>query len=376
MVEHPEASPIADLYERRDAIDLEISRRLARFDADRGCLDEGCPDTVSWLKTRCRRSTGAAVEAVTVARRLPELPKVQEALESGQIGFQHAAVIAESAEKLGSASLLNHQEELVGRAEDVDPARFRQEVKKVELKVDSERMAKEAEWAYRSRYLRLRTWRDGRVKLDGLLDAEGGAFVRTALDAALGPRSKDESRSDDQRRADAFVDVARRALDGRSFGETGRQRPHVNVTVELETLARLRDQPGSIAHAGPALYDAIERHLCDAALCFTVLHQGEVMLAGREHRTFSGPLRRALSLRKRHCEFPGCDRPAEWCEGHHLVPWILGGRTLPGEGCLLCTFHHRLVHEGGWRVERHAEEIVAISPHGERHRSAKAPPAA
>ncbi|HKT82783.1 MAG TPA: DUF222 domain-containing protein [Solirubrobacterales bacterium] len=373
---HSEAAQIASLYERRDAIDLDISRRLARFDAERGYLEDGCPDTASWLKIHCRRSTATALEAVSVARRLPELPKVEEAVTSGQIGFQHAAVIAESADKLGAASLLDHQEELVGRAAEVDPTRLRQEVKKVEIQVDAERMAKEAEWAYRSRCLKLQTWRDGRVKVDGLLDAEGGAIVKKALDAAMGPRSKSDSRSEDQRRADGFVDVARRALDGRKLGETGCQRPHVNVTVELETLAALRDEPGSMAHAGPALYETIERHLCDAALCFTVLHDGEVLLAGREQRTFSGPLRRALSLKKRHCEFPLCDRPAEWCEGHHLLPWILGGKTLPADGCLLCPFHHRLVHEGGWQVARDGDEIVAISPDGERHRSAKAPPAA
>lgn len=373
---HPEAAELVALYERRDAIDLEISRRLARFDADRGYLEEGCPDTIAWLKSVCRRSTASAVEALSVARRLPELPQVEQAVASGKIGFQHAAVIAESAEKLGAVALLDHQDELVAKAEVVDPNRLRHDVRRVELQVDAARMAKEAEWAYRSRCLRLQTWRDGRVKLDGLLDAEGGAIVKTALDAALGPRAKDEPRSEDQRRADAFVDVVRRALDGRQLGETGRQRPHLNVTVELETLIGLRNDPGSIVHAGPALYETIERHLCDAALCFTVVHEGEVLMSGREQRTFSGPRRRALTIRHGHCEFPGCDRPAQWCEGHHLLPWILGKRTVPAEGCLLCVFHHRLVHEGGWRVVREAGEIVAISPDGERHRSAKAPPAA
>lgn len=373
---HPEAAELVALYERRDAIDLEISRRLARFDADRGYLEEGCPDTIAWLKSVCRRSTASAVEALSVARRLPELPQVEQAVASGKIGFQHAAVIAESAEKLGAAALLDHQDELVAKAEEVDPNRLRHDLRRVELQVDAARMAKEAEWAYRSRCLRLQTWRDGRVKLDGLLDAEGGAIVKTALDAALGPRAKDEPRSEDQRRADAFVDVVRRALDGRQLGETGRQRPHLNVTVELETLIGLRNDPGSIVHAGPALYETIERHLCDAALCFTVVHEGEVLMSGREQRTFSGPRRRALTIRHGHCEFPGCDRPAQWCEGHHLLPWILGKRTVPAEGCLLCVFHHRLVHEGGWRVVREAGEIVAISPDGERHRSAKAPPAA
>lgn len=46
-------------------------------------------------------------------------------------------------------------------------------------------------------------------------------------------------------------------------------------------------------------------------------------------------------------------------------------------GALLCGFHHRLVHEGGWRVERDEKgELVGCKPDGTRYRSGPAPPAA
>jgi hypothetical protein len=37
---------------------------------------------------------------------------------------------------------------------------------------------------------------------------------------------------------------------------------------------------------------------------------------GRQRRLITGPLRRALVLRDRGCAFPGCDRPARWCDAH------------------------------------------------------------
>src|SRR5438552_1185127 len=109
----------------------------ARRRPDRDPLPPGQARPPPRLGTGTLRTTEAAMEVMSVARRLPELPAVEKAVESGEIGFQHAAVIAESAEKLGSESLLDRQAELVEKAEAVDPARFRQEVKRVEQEVDA-----------------------------------------------------------------------------------------------------------------------------------------------------------------------------------------------------------------------------------------------
>jgi hypothetical protein len=360
-----------------DALALRRARLVNRLDAGRWYERDGCVNTVAWLKLRCRLSTAAAMEVLNVAKRLPELPQVEAAVEQGALGFQHAAVIAESADKVGSDSLLEHQQELVQRAESSDPSALRQEVRRVEHQVDRERMLRQAEWAHQSRYLHVNTQADGRVRVDGLLDSEGGAVLRTALDAAMDPGSHQDDRSHRQRRADALVDVARRCLEGRKLGETGGQRPHLNVTVELETLLGLRDNPGSIDGVGPVALETIERHLCDASVSMTALLNREVVMAGRERRSYSPQLKRALAGRQRSCQFPiPCDRPVSWCEGHHLFGWLFGGKTTPDNGLLVCGAHHRLVHEGGWRVEREGGGWVVIAPDGTRYRSVKAPPAA
>ena len=48
---------------------------------------------------------------------------------------------------------------------------------------------------------------------------------------------------------------------------------------------------------------------------------------GRSQRTIAGAKRRALVARDKHCQWPGCERPASWCDGHHIVHWIDGGET-------------------------------------------------
>ena len=59
----------------------------------------------------------------------------------------------------------------------------------------------------------------------------------------------------------------------------------------------------------------------------------------------------SLVLRDLGCRFPGCDRPADWCEGHHVVHWEDGGPTGLANLVLLCSKHHHLVHLKPWRVK-------------------------
>lgn len=64
---------------------------------------------------------------------------------------------------------------------------------------------------------------------------------------------------------------------------------------------------------------------------------------GRARRLFTGAVRIALDLRDGGCAFPGCEQPTHHCEGHHIIPWWLGGETNLDNGVLLCRYHHTLV---------------------------------
>jgi hypothetical protein len=95
--------------------------------------------------------------------------------------------------------------------------------------------------------------------------------------------------------------------------------------------------------------ESARRVSCDAGLV-RVAHgsDGAVLDVGRRTRRVPGALRRALEVRDRGCRFPGCG--LRFTDAHHVRHWADGGATSLDNCLLLCRHHHRLVHEGAWRV--------------------------
>jgi len=163
--------------------------------------------------------------------------------------------------------------------------------------------------------------------------------------SALG--TQPDLRSAAARRADALTDICRRVLDTGELPDNGGEKPHLVVTLSWQ---QLRDQIGhGLLDTGDLLTPATMRRLaCDAVIIPAVLGgDGQVLDVGRARRLIDGPLRRALVLRDKGCAFPGCDRPARWCHGHHIRSWADGGETSLTNSALLCGFHHREIHHGG-----------------------------
>ena len=93
---------------------------------------------------------------------------------------------------------------------------------------------------------------------------------------------------------------------------------------------------------------------------------GSVLDIGRRTRTIPPALRRALEVRDQGCRFPGCG--LRFTDAHHLEHWADGGETSLANTLLLCRHHHRLVHEGGWRVTWWGEgRPVFVDPRGGEH---------
>ena len=55
--------------------------------------------------------------------------------------------------------------------------------------------------------------------------------------------------------------------------------------------------------------------------------------------------------RDKGCRFPGCTNK-RFVDAHHIKHWSASGETGLGNLMLLCGRHHRLVHEGGYRIEK------------------------
>jgi HNH endonuclease len=97
---------------------------------------------------------------------------------------------------------------------------------------------------------------------------------------------------------------------------------------------------------------------------------GRPLSVGRRTRTVPPALARALRSRDGGCRFPGCTE-RRFVDAHHIEHWAHGGRTELGNLVQLCRRHHRLLHEGGYRLERGSKSaLVFRRPDGQRIRAA------
>lgn len=107
-------------------------------------------------------------------------------------------------------------------------------------------------------------------------------------------------------------------------------------------LTAPRGSPGDISID----IEIARQQACDQRVIPMVLGTASQPLdVGRAQRNFPVAIRRALHVRDRGCIVPGCSRPAEWCQPHHLDPWANGGPTSLANAALLCRHHHAAVHK-------------------------------
>jgi hypothetical protein len=121
---------------------------------------------------------------------------------------------------------------------------------------------------------------------------------------------------------------------------------------------------------GPSLSALV----CDSAFHrFVVQGRSAVLDYGTSTRTIPPPLWNALVLRDEHCRFPGCDRKASWCEGHHVIPVEQKGPTCLSNLVLVCSRHHHRLHQPRWQAKLRPDATLEVTdPYG-RH-WATAPP--
>ena len=82
---------------------------------------------------------------------------------------------------------------------------------------------------------------------------------------------------------------------------------------------------------------------------------GVPLSIGRKRRTIAGSIKRALLRRDTACTFPGCTHRI-FLERHHIRHWADGGETSLMNTVLLCSLHHRYVHEYGYAIELGADQ--------------------
>jgi hypothetical protein len=357
------AAELKGIRRGQDLLELEFAETAANFSKTEEYEEQGSVSPIDWIRHHCRMSSSAVWGSVAVGDHLQELPRSVEAVENGEIGYAHLALMARTADALqGSSTAAPFEEtELLEKARGFSVGRLWHFCHHLRHALDPEGFTAEQKRATEERSLKLSQCEDGTLLLEGWLDSVGGAAVRSALEPLALPRGDHDERNRERRYADAMVEVFTHAQDAGSLP----QRPHLQVTASLDTLRGLAGSPaGDMEYSLPVSAETVQRLACDGTITRVVLSPESVVIdVGRARRVVAGATRRALAARDGHCRWPHCDRPASWSDAHHVIHWSKGGETDLSNMVLLCHRHHWMAHEGGWQLVQTAEgEVLTVPP--------------
>ena len=189
------------------------------------------------------------------------------------------------------------------------------------------------------RQLAFRPTRDGMYAVEGRLTGSVGAKLQAVLGPLAKPRVEtvtlDDGRKVDepdprhhgQRTHDALEEVCDRLLRSGTLPDSGGTPATVIVTIDEHDLQARRRW--GVTSDGTMLSAEMVVDLADQAEIYPAVvdSSGVVLQLGRTRRLASCGQTMALIARDGGCSFPGCDRPPQWCERHHVLDWARGGRT-------------------------------------------------
>ena len=306
---------IVKLSARINAETYELLVLIRQFDERAGWLKWGLGNCAQWLHYRCDLSMNAAREKVRAMTRV-----VGPHSEDELLSFALQTTTAHVEERCRELSS--------GTAESLEGAQR----------------------AFVHRSLRVsRNAERGMMSITVELPLETGELVEKALDKARDDSASkiefvDESWS--ARQADAMVAMASSYLSGNDKQVRNSSDDYlVTIHVDQSALAE-----GNGRSSLPI--ESVKRLCCDGqAVVIGEDEKGEPLNIGRKTRTVPTAIKRALQSRDRCCSFPGCHH-TRFVDAHHIEHWSAGGETRLENLMLLCSQHHKLVHDGGFTIER------------------------
>ncbi|WP_182111408.1 HNH endonuclease signature motif containing protein [Actinotalea sp. JY-7876] len=339
----------------------------------------------------CLSTTGAVAEnKVALALAAERVPAVGDALARGEIDVRRATVLTDELRRLPDAAAQDVALSVLPGARTCTAPQLRSRLRRMELLRDPDGAAARHADARGQRRVELQPVADSMAWLAAYLPADDALAVHTTLTALAGEAAPDDSRSLDERRADALVDVATRWLDagahpdGTPLATRQGRRPHLAVTASAATLLGLSHEPADLQGYGPIPPDMARRIASRATWepLLVAVRSGEPLARGTRTYAPTRSLRDAVGLRDRTCRFPGCRMPAARCDIDHVTPFdpVPGvdepsvdepgvEQTRVGNLQALCRHHHRAKTHGGWSPTRREDGVtVWRSPTGQTYR--------
>lgn len=298
---------------------------------------DGAGSLTDWLVFRHGMTRFAAREMVRVADAIAELPAITRAFETARISWDQLRAVTEFATP-------DTEEQLVERIVSLSPADIRALRR-------TEATEPEEEQAHRDRSLRW--WWDPaapKLHLEGEFPEVEGSVLLEALRRAARERKLDPETGDpmmsDVAMADALLAMGSKYLGA----DADADRAHLLVITDIDTLLTADGNGAMLVNGRPVSNATLRRLACDARVQLAIREsdRGAVGI-GRTSRSIPGWLRKLVMARDGGCRFPRCHR-RHWVHVHHIVHWIDGGPTDLDNLITLCGFHHRLIHNSGWRI--------------------------
>ena len=339
---------IEQLSALRATIDSQVLSIIRAADDSEVWRVDGSPNIVEWVTWRCRVGRSEARKLVDVAQALRELPRIAAGLDDGSLSYSQVCILVDFVEPDGDVEWAER-----ARGMHVEQLRaWRRAARTVtteEADKDHSRRSLVWWWDRDQRFLNLK----------GKLPADQGAAVDkalTRLSEGRPPLPDGTYDKSDRRGADALVELA----------ATDADPDRATIVVHVEADALVSDQGAAALEGGCELApETVRRLACEASIQTIVTHNGRSIGVGRKTRTPPPWLRRLVV--NGFCRYPGCERRRH-LHTHHVRHWTREGRTDLDNLAMLCTFHHQLVHEGGWDIRGKPDgEMVFVRPDGRDH---------
>ncbi len=193
---------------------------------------------------------------------------------------------------------------------------------------------------------------DGGGAACGASDGGGAACGASDGDGAapVAVRGVPDPRSHGQRMHDALEELAGLAVRRTELLDSGAP-AQVIITMTAEQFTNRNGlaetsfgQPLTITQALTLADEAAINLLIRDSTGTTLDHRRTRRIATRAQTL-------ALIARDKGCTFPGCDKPPEWCQRHHITAWADGGTTDLDNLTLVCGHHHREFERAGWTCQ-------------------------
>ncbi|CCQ14381.1 putative uncharacterized protein (fragment), partial [Rhodococcus sp. AW25M09] len=228
------------LEARRIALVAEIDTRVGKDKL-------GFPGPAGWLTSTTLLSAGKANKILALARGLKNFPDIADAVNTGVMSLDHAALILDFAETppkdlpqegcdMARAALIK-----AATGPDARTGPLRAAITRLNDLYGGNKPP--AEDTDRNELFASKTL-NGRLALKGDFDAVTGEKLLTALSPLTEPRpaadGTQDERSPAKRRADAFGQILDHYLASSDRPTEGGDRPHVNLHINLRDLTDLR----------------------------------------------------------------------------------------------------------------------------------------